>query len=82
MIVNNQSPLYVKLGFQFLVIFFICFFINVSQNVLIPFAFAVLLAVLLLPLVDFLESQKISLVLSEVVSVTSTVKRVAVNMPI
>jgi predicted PurR-regulated permease PerM len=64
MIVNNQSPLYVKLGFQFLVIFFICFFINVSQNVLIPFAFAVLLAVLLLPLVDFLESQKISKVIS------------------
>lgn len=64
MIVNNQSPLYVKLGFQFLVIFFICLFINVSQNVLIPFAFAILLAVLLLPIVDFLESKNISKVLS------------------
>jgi len=64
MIINNQSPLYVKLGFQFLVIFFICFFINVAQGILIPFAFAILLTVLLLPIVSFLESQKISRVLS------------------
>ncbi len=51
----NQLPAYVKLAFKFLVIFFICFFINASQNILIPFAFACLLAVLLLPLVNFLE---------------------------
>ena len=64
MLINNQSPLYVKLGFQFLVIFFICLFINVSQNILIPFAFAILLAVLLLPVVQFLESKNFSRVLS------------------
>jgi predicted PurR-regulated permease PerM len=51
----NQLPFYVKLGFKFLVIFFICFFINASQNILIPFAFACLLAVLLLPVVNFFE---------------------------
>ncbi len=60
MIVNYQSPFYVKLGFKFLVIFFICFFINVSQAILIPFAFACLLAILLLPVVDFLEKHRIS----------------------
>lgn len=64
MLVNDQSPVYVKLGFQFLIIFFICFFINVAQDILIPFAFAVLLAVLLLPLVIFLESKNINKVLS------------------
>ncbi len=64
MIVNNQSPFYVKLGFQFLVIFFVCFFINTAQNILIPFAFAVLLTVLLLPIVSFLESKKTGKVLS------------------
>ena len=64
MVINNQSPLYVKLGFQFLVIFFICLFINVAQNILIPFAFAILLAVLLLPVVQFLEKKKFSRVLS------------------
>ena len=61
---DNDAPLYVRLGFQFLIIFFICFFINVAQNILIPFAFAVLLTVLLLPLVTFFESQHISKVLS------------------
>ncbi|MEO6838928.1 MAG: AI-2E family transporter [Ginsengibacter sp.] len=64
MIVNDQSPVYVKLGFQFLIIFFICFFINVAKDILIPFAFAVLLAVLLLPLVIFLDSKNINKVLS------------------
>ena len=61
---DNEAPLYVKLGFQFLIIFFICFFINVAQNILIPFAFAVLLTVLLLPLETFFESKHISKILS------------------
>ncbi|MEP6926357.1 MAG: AI-2E family transporter [Ginsengibacter sp.] len=55
----NHLPFYIKLGFKFLVIFFICFFINASQNILIPFAFACLMAVLLLPVVNFLEIKKI-----------------------
>ncbi len=61
---DNEAPVYVRLGFQFLIIFFICFFINIAQNILIPFAFAALLAVLLLPLVSFLESNHISKILS------------------
>lgn len=64
MLVNDQSPFYVKLGFKFLVIFFICFFIYTAQNILIPFAFAVLLAVLLLPVTRFLEKKKLSKVIS------------------
>ena len=61
---DQNAPLYVKLGFQFLIIFFICFFINVSQNILVPFAFSVLMTVILLPIVTFLESKHISKVLS------------------
>ena len=68
MVINDQSPFYVRLGFKFLVIFFICFFINIAQNILIPFAFACLLAVLLLPVVNFLEKNKISKVLSIAIS--------------
>ena len=52
------------MAFQFLVIFFICYFINVAQNVIIPFAFAILLSVLLLPVTNFLESKKIGKVSS------------------
>lgn len=63
-IYDNNAPLYVKLAFQFLIIFFICFFINVSQNILVPFAFAVLLTVVLLPIVTFLEARHVSKVLS------------------
>ncbi len=62
--ITNRSPLYVQLGFKFIVLFFICYFIWIAQDILIPFAYAVLLAVLLLPLVNFLESKKISRVLS------------------
>ena len=68
MVITNKSPFYVKLAFKFLVIFFICFFISVAQNILIPFSFACLLAVLLLPVVNFLERNKISRVLSIAIS--------------
>ncbi|MEO8763226.1 MAG: AI-2E family transporter [Ginsengibacter sp.] len=54
----NQLPFYIKLGFKFLVIFFIILFINASQTIFIPFAFACLLAVLLMPVVKFLELRK------------------------
>ncbi|MEJ7821408.1 MAG: AI-2E family transporter [Chitinophagaceae bacterium] len=62
--ITNRSPLYIQLGFKFLVLFFICYFIWVAQEILVPFAFAVLLAVLLLPMVNFLERKKFSRVLS------------------
>lgn len=62
--ITNRSPLYVQLGFKFLVLFFICYFIWVAQEILVPFAFAILLAVLLLPLVSFLEKRKVPKVLS------------------
>ncbi len=73
MLITNDSPFYVKLAFKFLVIFFICFFINVSQNILIPFAFAILLAVLLLPLANFFEKKGLSRVLSIALSLLFSV---------
>ena len=69
MLVNNQSPFYVRLGFKFLVIFFICFFIYAGQNILIPFAFAILLSLVLLPIVQYLERKNIPKVLSIAISI-------------
>ena len=66
--INNRSPLYIQFGFKFLVIFFICYFIFIAQEILVPLAFAVLLAVLLLPLVNFLEQRNIPRVLSIAIS--------------
>lgn len=77
MTINNESPLYVKLGFKFLVIFFICFFIYSAQTILIPFAFASLLSVLLLPVVNFLEKNKISKVLSIAISIILAIAFIA-----
>ena len=77
MTINDQSPLYVKLGFKFLVIFFICYFIYTAQNILIPFAFACLLAVLLLPIVSFLEKKKVSKVLSISLSIILAIAFIA-----
>ncbi len=77
MTVNDQLPFYVKLGFKFLVIFFICVFINVAQNIIIPFAFACLLAVLLLPVVNFLESLKVPRVISISVSLVLAIGFIA-----
>jgi predicted PurR-regulated permease PerM len=77
MIVSNQSPLYVKLGFQFLVIFFVCFFINIAQSILIPFAFAVLLTVLLLPIVNFLETKNINKVISICIAILLAIGAIA-----
>jgi predicted PurR-regulated permease PerM len=74
----DRWPLYVKLGFQFLVIFFICYFIYVSQSILIPFAFAVLLAMLLLPVVIFLESKKIGRILSIIIALLCATGFVAI----
>ena len=62
--ISNNSPSYITLSYKFLVIFFICFFIYVSQDVLVPFAYAVLLALLLLPLTNFLEKKHIPRALS------------------
>ncbi len=69
MIFNKELPIYAKLGFQFLVIFFICFFITVSQNILIPFAFSCLLTILLLPIVRFLESKGFGKILSITIAI-------------
>lgn len=69
MMVSNQSPFYVKLGFKFLVIFFICFFVYAAQNILIPFAFAILLSVVLLPIVQLLERKNFSKVLSIAIAI-------------
>lgn len=75
--INNRSPLYVQFGFKFLVIFFICYFISITQEILVPLAFAVLLSVLLLPLVNFLEQRNIPRVLSIAISLLVAVLFIA-----
>jgi predicted PurR-regulated permease PerM len=70
--ITNRSPLYVQLGFKFLVVFFLGYFIYIAQDILVPLAFAMLLAVLLLPLVNFFENRNIPRVLSIAISLFIT----------
>lgn len=66
--INGKSPFYVQLAYKFLVLFFICYFIYITQNIVVPLAFSALLAVLLLPLVNFLEHKNIPRVFAIAVS--------------
>ncbi|GAC1586620.1 MAG: hypothetical protein NVS3B19_05230 [Ginsengibacter sp.] len=61
---NIKSLYYVKLCYKLLLIFLICTFIVYTKGVLVPLAFGMLLALLLLPLVNFLESKKVPEVLA------------------
>ena len=61
---NVKSLYYVKLCYKLLLLFLICFFITATRSILVPLAFGMLLALLLLPLVNFLERKKVPEVLS------------------
>ena len=61
---NLKSLYYVKLCYKLLLILLICFFITETKGVLVPLAFGMLLALLLLPLVNFLERKKVPEVLA------------------
>lgn len=58
-------------------IFFICFFIYVAQNILIPFAFAILLSVVLLPIAQYLERKKFSKVISIAIAIVLALSLIA-----
>ncbi len=75
--ITSSSPYYVKLAFKMLVIFFICFFITAAKSILLPFTFATLLAVLLLPVCNFLESKGVSRTLSIGISLILSVSIIA-----
>src|SRR5947208_10619675 len=66
--IGKHSPFYVKLAYRFLVIFFICYFIYLAQDILVPFSFAILLAVLLLPVNNFLEGKGVPRVIAIFIS--------------
>jgi predicted PurR-regulated permease PerM len=59
------------------VIFFIFYFIYQAQDILVPFAFAVLLSVLLLPLTNFLENRNVPRVLSIAISLVAAILFIA-----
>lgn len=63
-VTNIKSLYYIKLCYKLLLLFLICFFITETRSILVPLAFGMLLALLLLPVVNFLESKKVPEVLA------------------
>ncbi len=56
---SNKLPLNARISFAIIILFGISYFLYVAQDILIPIVMATILAVLLNPIVIFLESKKI-----------------------
>lgn len=59
-----EGPFYKKLGFTLLSLILIVFIFYIGQHILIPLLFAILLAILLLPVAQFLQRIRFNRVLS------------------
>jgi predicted PurR-regulated permease PerM len=59
---NNsiKLPLSAKISFAFIILFAVTYFLYVAQDILIPIVMATIFAILLNPVVNFLESKKIN----------------------
>lgn len=67
---NKSNPFYIKLSLILLMLSLIALIIFIGQDIIIPLAFAILIAVLLLPLNNFLERKGVSRVLSIIISIS------------
>jgi predicted PurR-regulated permease PerM len=56
---SGETPYYIKLGFKLLLLCLLCFIISVAQNILVPIAFATVLAILLLPINTIMEGNRV-----------------------
>lgn len=75
---QNELPYYIKLCYKLLLLLLICIIIRAAQSILVPFAFALLLAFLLLPIVEFFERRKTPSVLSIILSLLIAVLVIAI----
>jgi predicted PurR-regulated permease PerM len=66
-------PLYAKACITLLLLLLIGAIVFVGKDIIVPFAFSVLIAVLLLPITNFLESKKIGRVLAIMISLVISI---------
>ncbi len=58
MIQTRQSPFHLRLSLTLISLTIICYAVFIGQDIIVPLAFAILLAILLLPFTNFLERKK------------------------
>lgn len=63
-----RLPLYIKLTFTVFLLCLLGFILNIGQDIILPFAFSILLAILLLPITALFERRKIPRVLAITIS--------------
>ncbi len=68
MVINKSNPFYIRLTLILLMLALIGLIIFIGQDIIVPLAFAILLAVLLLPLNNYLERKGISRVFAIILS--------------
>lgn len=64
-----KAPFYQRLAFILLSFTIICYGIFIAQDIIVPLAFSILLAILLLPVVNFLERHRFSRVIANLVAI-------------
>ena len=67
---SRSTPFYIKLSLILLMLSLIGFIIFIGQDIIVPLAFAILLAVLLLPFNNYLERKGMPRVLAIMLSLT------------
>lgn len=66
---TKEAPFYQRLSLTLLGLAIITYAIHIGQAILIPLAFAIVIAILLLPVVGFLERKKVPRVIANIISI-------------
>lgn len=69
MIHTRQAPFYQRLSFILISLAIICFAIFIASDIVVPLAFSILLAILLLPVANFLERKKIPRAMANLIAI-------------
>ncbi|MEO5889242.1 MAG: AI-2E family transporter [Ferruginibacter sp.] len=69
MLQAKPSPFYHRLSLTLISLTIICLAIFIGQDIIVPLAFAILLAILLLPIVSFLERKKVPRAMANIIAI-------------
>lgn len=65
----GRTPFYQQLSLTLISLTIICYTIFIASDIIVPLAFAILLAILLLPITNFLERKKVPRALANIISI-------------
>jgi len=66
---QRTAPFYLRLSLTLVSLSIIAYTIFIAQDIIIPLAFSILLAILLLPVVNFLERKKVPRVIANIIAI-------------